>query len=209
MCLRQAWNPPLKVHQIQSISLTPFTVFSNTKGKKIPSLLLTQISESSICPNITIALRSVSLQESCNYCVLATGILPCSPITDANTSDIKAERIGLMPCIAGFLWWLQGIRRYFAISSPEASGLVRWFTVHMVTFIVWFIPHCASCPSPIFYLSWPFPRTFIQNWNICLFLAFPSGVKRMRNRLMSLTLPDRQKDLQHPTDLGFYVSPHL
>lgn len=59
---------------------------------------------------------------------------------------------------------------------------------------VWFILNCASSPSLVFYLPWPFPRTFIQNWNICLFLAFPSGAKRMRNRLMSLTLPDHQKD---------------
>lgn len=63
----------------------------------------------------------------------------------------------------------------------------------MVTFIVWFILHCASSPSIIFYLTWPFPRTSIQNWYICLFLVFPSGAERMKNRLMSLTLHDRQK----------------
>lgn len=78
----------------------------------------------------------------------------------------------------------------------------------MVTFIVWFILHCASSLSPVRYLSWPFPRTFIQNWNICLFLAFPSGVRRMRNRLMSLTLPDRQKDSYNiPEIWGFMCLP--
>lgn len=59
--------------------------------------------QSSICHNITTGLCSVRLYESYNYYTLETGILLCSPITDANTSDIKPERITLMPCIAGFL----------------------------------------------------------------------------------------------------------
>lgn len=80
--------------------------------------------------------------------------------------------------------------------------------MHMVAFIVWFILHCASSPHPIFYLSWPFPRTFIQHWNICLFLAFPSGVKRMRNRLMSLALPSHQNNCYNiPQIWGFMYLP--
>lgn len=112
-----------------------------------------------------------------------------------------------MPCIAGFLWWLQGIRRYFAISSPEASGLVRWFTVHMVTFIVWFIPHCASCPSPIFYLSWPFPRTFIQTEIFVYFWHFHLVLRGWEAGLCHWHFPTIRKTYNIPQIWGFICLP--